>query len=160
MSSFLLFTIFFSFLFFPLFLPSFSKYPFFHRSIPLINKFSQIHLSIRIREVKTNRFPRDSWFYNKYRPRSSSRQLPLCRYISFLIKSIRLYCEIWVEEYIFFFFVLSFFVLVWMKKIFLLEKFFKIDIIKNRRMRVLHDFPCNIQIICSCFDFISKIIKI
>lgn len=42
--------------------------------------------------------PRDSWFYNKYR---SSQQLPLCRCISFLIKSIWLY-EISVEKYIFF----------------------------------------------------------
>lgn len=48
---------FFSLFFFP-FSPFifFLEISLFHRSIPLINRFSQIHLSIRIREVKTNRF--------------------------------------------------------------------------------------------------------
>lgn len=48
--------------FFSLFFFPFSPFHFLSRNIPfssfhtLINRFSQIHLSIRIREVKTNRF--------------------------------------------------------------------------------------------------------
>lgn len=57
MSSFFFSLFFFFFFFLPLPISFFFlEISLFHRSIPLINRFSQIHLSIRIREVKTNRF--------------------------------------------------------------------------------------------------------